>query len=144
MAQSFSNTVRLLRGVPNAALATAKTKNRRLAVYPGIRNPRFAPSFTADLLLYRGAKHIKRRTAFEEVPNAELATAKNKRPPDGGLLFLVEHRGFEPLTPTLPVLCAPNCANAPYVRLGKRIWRALRDLNPRPTESESGTLSGLS
>ena len=26
----------------------------------------------------------------------------------------------------------------------KRIWRALRDLNPRPTESESGTLSGLS
>ena len=27
--------------------------------------------------------------------------------------FLVEHRGFEPLTPTLPVLCAPNCANAP-------------------------------
>ena len=32
---------------------------------------------------------------------------------------MVEHRGFEPLTPTLPVLCAPNCANAPYVRLGK-------------------------
>ena len=27
--------------------------------------------------------------------------------------LLVEHRGFEPLTPTLPVLCAPNCANAP-------------------------------
>ena len=26
---------------------------------------------------------------------------------------LVEHRGLEPLTPTLPVLCAPNCANAP-------------------------------
>ncbi len=31
-----------------------------------------------------------------------------------GLLFLVERRGFEPLTPTLPVLCATNCANAPY------------------------------
>ena len=29
-------------------------------------------------------------------------------------LFLVERRGFEPLTPTLPVLCAPNCANAPF------------------------------
>ena len=29
------------------------------------------------------------------------------------LPFLVEHRGLEPLTPTLPVLCAPNCANAP-------------------------------
>ena len=26
---------------------------------------------------------------------------------------LVEHRGFEPLTSTLPVLRAPNCANAP-------------------------------
>ena len=29
--------------------------------------------------------------------------------------FLVERRGFEPLTPTLPVLCAPNCANAPPI-----------------------------
>ena len=28
--------------------------------------------------------------------------------------FLVEHRGLEPLTPTLPVSCAPNCANAPF------------------------------
>ena len=28
--------------------------------------------------------------------------------------ILVEHRGLEPLTPTLPVLCAPNCANAPF------------------------------
>ena len=27
--------------------------------------------------------------------------------------FLVEHNGLEPMTPTLPVLCAPNCANAP-------------------------------
>lgn len=26
---------------------------------------------------------------------------------------LVEHRGFEPLTSTLPVWRAPNCANAP-------------------------------
>lgn len=28
---------------------------------------------------------------------------------------MVEHRGLEPLTPTLPVWCAPNCANAPFV-----------------------------
>ena len=28
---------------------------------------------------------------------------------------LVEHTGFEPVTPTLPVLCAPNCANAPLL-----------------------------
>ena len=27
--------------------------------------------------------------------------------------FDVEHRRFELLTPTLPVLCATNCANAP-------------------------------
>ena len=30
-----------------------------------------------------------------------------------GVFLLVEHRGFEPLTSTLPVLRAPNCANAP-------------------------------
>lgn len=29
------------------------------------------------------------------------------------VIILVEHRGLEPLTPTLPVWCAPNCANAP-------------------------------
>lgn len=28
--------------------------------------------------------------------------------------FLVEHRGFEPLTSTLRTLRATNCANAPY------------------------------
>ena len=29
----------------------------------------------------------------------------------------MEHSGFEPLTPTLPVLCATNCANAPSTML---------------------------
>ena len=29
----------------------------------------------------------------------------------------LERRGFEPLTPTLPVLCATNCANAPSTTL---------------------------
>ena len=33
-------------------------------------------------------------------------------------VFLVEHRGLEPLTPTLPVWCAPNCANAPCRKQG--------------------------
>ena len=28
-------------------------------------------------------------------------------------VLMVERTGFEPVTPTLPVLCAPNCANAP-------------------------------
>ena len=31
------------------------------------------------------------------------------------LICLVERTGFEPVTPTLPVLCAPNCANAPSI-----------------------------
>ena len=35
---------------------------------------------------------------------------------------MVEHRGFEPLTPTLPVLCAPNCANAPYLNILSYVW----------------------
>jgi hypothetical protein len=30
------------------------------------------------------------------------------------MCFLVEHRGFEPLTSTLRTLRATNCANAPY------------------------------
>ena len=29
---------------------------------------------------------------------------------------MVEHRRFELLTPTLPVLCATNCANAPLTK----------------------------
>ena len=33
---------------------------------------------------------------------------------NGSFSDLVEYRGLEPLTPTLPVLCAPNCANTPY------------------------------
>ena len=28
--------------------------------------------------------------------------------------FVVEHTGLEPVTPTLPVSCAPSCANAPW------------------------------
>jgi hypothetical protein len=30
------------------------------------------------------------------------------------LMTLVELRGLEPLTPTLPVWCATSCATAPY------------------------------
>ena len=40
------------------------------------------------------------------------ARGANRHP----LLVLVERTGFEPVTPTLPVLCAPNCANAPFRR----------------------------
>ncbi len=38
--------------------------------------------------------------------NAEVETVQL-------LLPKMERRGFEPLTPTLPVSCATNCANAP-------------------------------
>ena len=31
--------------------------------------------------------------------------------------IVVEHRRFELLTPTLPVLCATNCANAPSTKI---------------------------
>lgn len=37
------------------------------------------------------------------------------------LFVLVEHRGFEPLTSTLPVWRAPSCANAPLFYCAKPI-----------------------
>ena len=40
-----------------------------------------------------------------------------------GFLGLVEHRRFELLTPTLPVLCATNCANAPLTSISIP-WKA--------------------
>ena len=36
---------------------------------------------------------------------------------------MVEHRRFELLTPTLPVLCATNCANAPSTNISIS-WKA--------------------
>ena len=122
---------------------TIKQKTAGWRFARGFVTPALRPAFCGFAAMPRRKAFQMPQAAFERGSNTSC-NSKNKRPPDGGLLFLVEHRGFEPLTPTLPVLCAPNCANAPYVRLGKRIWRALRDLNPRPTESESGTLSGLS
>ena len=38
---------------------------------------------------------------------------KKRKPLQSRISVLVEHRRFELLTPTLPVLCATNCANAP-------------------------------
>ena len=37
--------------------------------------------------------------------------------------IVVEHRRFELLTPTLPVLCATNCANAPSTSISIP-WKA--------------------
>ena len=55
--------------------------------------------------------------AFFEGQNVQKSLARGqKENPEA--LFLkasgsVEHSGFEPLTPTLPVWCATSCANAP-------------------------------
>ena len=57
------------------------------------------------------------------------STSKDKRATLLGWLFcLVEHRGFEPLTPTLPVLCAPNCANAPSFGILSDICHPVKSL----------------
>ena len=51
------------------------------------------------------------------IPYLKIELKQEKTHICASSLVLVEHRGFEPLTPTLPVLCAPNCANAPWVLL---------------------------
>ena len=81
--------------------------------------------FKAVILLY-GSSNLsaKQKRAFYiyeyASPNPGVWAAKN---PDKIGVFaehiffmflnMVEHRGFEPLTSTLPVWRAPNCANAP-------------------------------
>lgn len=42
-----------------------------------------------------------------------ISNKKSRRERYGIRDDVVEHRGFEPLTSTLPVWRAPNCANAP-------------------------------
>lgn len=55
---------------------------------------------------------IKDKTAkindFKKTKSRKSSLQKDLRD-----MKMVEHRGLEPLTPTLPVWCAPNCANAP-------------------------------
>ena len=52
-----------------------------------------------------------------EKPCAAMGFRKQKRTPtfyQSKRPMVVEHRRFELLTPTLPVWCATNCANAPF------------------------------
>ena len=67
-------------------------------------------SFAADAIHGRAAMPCNAK-GVDSIPSPSVLDKNN------GFLksryFLVEHRGLEPLTPTLPVLCAPNCANAP-------------------------------
>ena len=60
---------------------------------------------------------------------SEIYSQKEKAP-HRCFFFLVEHRGLEPLTPTLPVWCAPNCANAPSTLTLYHITHNLSRPNP--------------
>gem|GEM_PF-4551944 len=57
------------------------------------------------------------QTGTKKMPDMDAGifciNKKRARSAFGFRLSLVEHTGFEPVTPTLPVLCAPSCANAP-------------------------------
>ena len=61
---------------------------------------------------------------LKKITKNSLILGKMRKPRDSGikketlvglLLINLERRGLEPLTPTLPVLCATNCANAPFI-----------------------------
>ena len=55
-------------------------------------------------------------TQFTTMPvRIPIMYVQTKTPPTAVSLFVVEHRGFEPLTSTLRTLRATNCANAPRV-----------------------------
>ena len=95
-AQSFSKAIRLLRGV-RTRTATAKTKDRRMAVYSGIRNPRFAlgflriccyamaQSFSKAIRLLRG---VRTRTATAKTKDRRMAVYSGIRNPRFALGFL--------------------------------------------------------
>ena len=42
-----------------------------------------------------------------------------KHHPSGGVLCLVDLKGFEPSTPTMRMWCAPNCATSPFTLTSK-------------------------
>ena len=51
---------------------------------------------------------------------------------------MVEHRGFEPLTSTLPVLRAPNCANAPLPAYCTIPYGACQSINENLPDRRKG------
>ena len=51
---------------------------------------------------------------------------------------VVEHRGFEPLTSTLPVLRAPNCANAPLPAYCTIPYGACQSINENLPDRRKG------
>ena len=66
------------------------------------------------------------QTGTKKMPDMDAGifciNKKRARSAFGSRLSLVEHTGFEPVTPTLPVLCAPSCANAPCSAWSERYY----------------------
>ena len=75
--------------------------------------------------------HHCRWQLFDQGVRRSEATQQKIRTTAWVVLIFVEHRRFELLTPTLPVLCATNCANAPnsgYITICFRLCKALFSL----------------
>ncbi len=88
-------------------------------------------------------------TASIRIPSSilYLYPPKEREPAKRTPFPLVEHRGFEPLTPTLPVLCAPNCANAPselYYSTIFGIWQGVLQIFCFGTKQTITDTKGLS
>ena len=83
---------------------------------------------------HRSSLKTVRRTVFLTLRPSRVQipflSYKKQKAQKCAFRFLVEHRGLEPLTPTLPVWCAPSCANAPYIY--HRYVNILRQKNQVP------------
>ena len=75
---------------------------------------------TGNELLFRNS--VGRQE--EEAPCAKTKIWQGVKP----CRIFVEHRRFELLTPTLPVLCATNCANAPNSGYNTMLFRVCKAL----------------
>src|ERR1700755_1044152 len=60
-------------------------------------------------------RRCSNRVCRQNCRQKQFFNAQTDPKPAKRLLKRVELRGFEPLTPTLPVWCATNCAIAPYI-----------------------------
>ena len=76
----------------------------------------FSPSANAPLGHHSDRSPLHCHTDSVLIGKPKLLTQHKKADHREGDPFFVEHRRFELLTPTLPVLCATNCANAPSAK----------------------------
>ncbi len=76
-------------------------------------------TYLADSPPNRVTKRCQTRLQSRPSKRCHEPSQGNKKPPDQGFFpgfqrFVVELRGFEPLTPCMPCRCATSCAIAPY------------------------------